>query len=91
MARRKKLSFESLTWDDLENWAGSKIVSRGQSYQRNGYVKKLGKTSKGDLVAWVSGTEEYATKVSIRDGELESICTCPYWDDCKHAVAIVVE
>jgi len=91
MARRKKLSFESLTWDDLENWAGSKIVSRGRSYQRNGYVKKLGKTSKGDLVAWVSGTEEYATKVSIRDGELESICTCPYWDDCKHAVAIVVE
>ena len=22
---------------------------------------------------------------------MESACTCPYWDTCKHAVAVVLE
>ncbi|MFH1243035.1 MAG: SWIM zinc finger family protein [Pseudomonadota bacterium] len=92
MARkRKKPKFEDLTWDDLENWAGSKIVSRGRSYQRNGHVKDLSQTSTGDLIAWVAGSHTYATKVTVRGGELDSDCSCPYWDNCKHAVAVILE
>ena len=43
MARKRKQAdpFEALTWNDLTDWAGSKIVSRGKNYQRNGYVKDL--------------------------------------------------
>ncbi|MFH1743058.1 MAG: hypothetical protein ABIH23_28970 [bacterium] len=26
--------FADLTWNDIEEWAGGKIVSRGKSYQR---------------------------------------------------------
>ena len=93
MARKRKETdpFERLTWNDLTAWAGTKIVSRGKNYQRNGYVKSLAYTTDGSLIAWVEGTERYATQVFYEDDELESNCTCPYWDKCKHAVAVVVE
>ncbi len=101
MARQKKKStkqkkpsdpFSKLTWEDLEEWAGAVIVARGRPYQRNGAVGDLGRTEDGTLVAWVMGTRRYATRVHIteRNG-LESACTCPYWDICKHAVAVVLE
>ncbi len=84
--------FASLTWNDLEEWAGSKIVSRGKSYQRQGRVSDLAVTDDSILVAWVDGTERYATRVDIDDDDqLDSICTCPYELDCKHGVAVVIE
>jgi uncharacterized Zn finger protein len=93
MARKRKETdpFEGLTWNDLTSWAGNKIVNRGKSYQRSGYVKDLARTQEGSLVAWVEGTKRYAVRVFFEDDELESICTCPYWDTCKHAVAVVIE
>jgi len=83
--------FASLTWFDLELWAGSKILSRGKSYQRAGYVKELGITKAGELIAWVEGTSLYATRVGINGKKLFSSCTCPYEFTCKHAVAVVLE
>ncbi len=94
MGKKAKQSdaFADLTWDDLEEWAGSKVVSRGRSYQRQGRVSELATTSDGGLIAWVSGTRRYATKVVLgEDGLLESICTCPYGANCKHGVAVVLE
>jgi len=84
--------FKELTWDDLNEWAGSRIVSRGKNYQRQGRVSDLATTDSGDLVAWVEGSERYAAKVDIDHGGLpESICTCPYEYDCKHGVAVILE
>ena len=84
--------FADLTWNDLEEWAGSKIVSRGKNYQRQGRVCDLAVTEDDSLIAWVDGTERYATKVVMDDGGLPgSICTCPYECDCKHGVAAVIE
>ena len=101
MARQKKKTtkkqkpsdpFSKLTWEDLEEWAGNVIVGRGRPYQKNGAVENLGRTEGGTLAAWVRGTRRYATQVRLteRNG-LESACTCPYWDTCKHAVAVVLE
>jgi uncharacterized Zn finger protein len=86
-----KDSFKKLTWHDLEDWAGSTIVSRGQNYQRSRYVQELARTPDGALVAWVQGTDRYATLVDFDEGELASVCTCPYGFACKHAVAVVLE
>ena len=84
--------FIDLTWNDLEDWAGGKIVSRGKSYQRQGRVSDLGVTDDGSLISWVDGTERYATRVVIgEDGMPDSTCTCPYGIDCKHGVAAVLE
>ncbi len=84
--------FKALTWVELTNWAGSTIVSRGKAYQQGKRVSQLAKTSEGKLVAWVKGTDIYATQVEINaDGSLDSNCSCPYWATCKHAVAVVLE
>jgi len=87
----KRDLFERLNWDDLEQWAGSRVLSRGQGYQRSHRVKDLAQTQTGALVAWVHGGQRYATEVDFEDGELISACTCPYGNNCKHAVALVLE
>ena len=87
----KRDLFEKISWDDLEQWAGSRVLSRGQDYQRSHRVKELTQTQTGALVAWVHGGQKYATEVDFEDGELISVCTCPYGNNCKHAVAIVLE
>lgn len=84
--------FSDLTWNDIEAWAGGKIVSRGQNYQRQGRVSDLSVTEDGSLIAWVDGSERYATRVVLgEDGLPDSICTCPYGLNCKHGVAVVME
>jgi len=89
--REKDDSFQDLTWDDLREWAGSTILSRGQSYQRSRQVEGLARTPGGGVVAWVQGTKRYVTKVDFAGEDLTSICTCPYGGTCKHAVAVVLE
>lgn len=90
--RKQKNRFSDLTWNDIEDWAGWKIVSRGRDYQGQGLVYDLAAMDDGSLIAWVDGTNQYATSVSMdEDGQLESICTCPYYWTCKHAVAAVIE
>ena len=58
MARQKKKTtkkqkpsdpFSKLTWEDLEEWAGTVIVGRGRPYQRNGAVGDLGRTEGRDV------------------------------------------
>lgn len=91
MPEKKTSAFSDLTWDDLREWAGSKIVSRGQSYQRGGSVHNLTKTGTDGLIASVHGTAHYTTLVEMKEGRLTSSCTCPYWATCKHAVAVLLE
>ena len=83
--------FSVLTWDELQEWAGAIIVSRGQRYQRSHQVQGLARTSSGGLVAWVLGSQRYATRIETEDEELVAACTCPYGGVCKHAVAVVLE
>jgi uncharacterized Zn finger protein len=83
--------FAELTWTDLQEWAGSSTVVRGRSYQRNHQVLELVRTPSGSLLAWVQGTQRYATQVEITGSSLASSCTCPVGDSCKHAVATVLD
>jgi uncharacterized Zn finger protein len=87
----KRDLLKQLTWDDLEEWAGSRVLGRGQGYQRSRRVEGLAQTQKGEIVAWVQGGKRYATVVGFEDAELVSTCTCPYGATCKHAVAVVLE
>lgn len=79
-----------LEFDDLLSWAGETIVNRGKNYVK--HVDQLARTEDNTLVAWVNGTEPYATSVRIdNDGSLDDFCTCPYsWGPCKHAVAVIL-
>jgi len=79
-----------LTVDDLDRWAGEKIRTRGKSYIKK--VDGLHRTPDDELVAWVSGTEEYATLVRIEQaGRYDCFCTCPHeGGPCTHAVAVIL-
>ena len=55
-----------LTVDDLQEWAGEKILVRGKSYLRR--VSDLSQTADGDLAAWVIGSERYATSAHVGSG-----------------------
>lgn len=83
------MNLTDLTWEDLKEWAGSRVVTRGKSYRRA--VEDLRLTADGRLLAWVDGSDRYATVVTIgKTGKLSSTCTCPYAIACKHAVAMVL-
>jgi len=83
--------FKELRWSDLQDWAGGKATAKGIAYQEEGRVKELKRTPAGSLVARVEGTKEYFTEISLENGKLSSICTCPVGHDCKHGVAAVLE
>jgi len=83
--------FKKLTWADIQEWAGTAVVSRGRGYQRSNRVRELALTPSGEIIAWVLGTQRYATSVDIEGEELTSACTCPYGGACKHAVAVLLE
>jgi len=79
-----------LTFEDLYDWAGEKIVNRGKSYVKQ--ADQLSRAEDNTLAAWVTGSERYATSVGIdAQGDFEYYCTCPYsWGPCKHAVAVIL-
>lgn len=86
-------NFRELTWNDLQNWAGSRTLKRGEDYFKRGRVTNLRIAPTG-ILARVSGTDEYTTLVTIhgqgQQKEITSDCTCPYGSGCKHAVATVL-
>lgn len=90
-------AWSMLTWDDLDEWAGTRTVSRGRSYQRNGRVKQLSISDHSTLLAWVYGGDRYACRVDLdvtkrrRPDRITSECSCPVGLACKHAVAVIVE
>ncbi len=91
---RQAAGWAALTWDDLDRWAGSRSVSRGQSYQNQGRVKDLVISADDRLLATVQGGDRYVVSVWLIAGKkrrekIESHCTCPVGRNCKHAVATV--
>jgi uncharacterized Zn finger protein len=87
--------WRTLTWADLEDWAGLRSVERGRAYCRAGRVAWLCLTGAGELLAWVRGGERYATRVRLEDGgegiHFRADCTCPVdVPGCKHAVGTVL-
>ncbi|MEO6162551.1 MAG: SWIM zinc finger family protein, partial [Candidatus Binatia bacterium] len=82
--------YKKIDWSDLRNWAGESVAARGREYQEVGSVRGLARTDDYRLVAWVNGTFEYATAVTVVRRRLISECTCPYGFACKHAVAVVL-
>ena len=67
---------------ELNGRYGKAVIERGEGYIRNVMscikIKKI-------LHAKVQGSQLYKTKVDL--DTLEGECSCPYGDNCKHAVA----
>lgn len=95
--RVEEARWASLTWGDLNAWAGSRSTSRGRAYQKRGAVEGLVFTETGQLMATVQGNDSYTTLVWLTPSgkgkdALRSRCTCPVGASrCKHAVAVIAE
>lgn len=83
--------FKELRWSEIQEWAGEKATSKGIKYQEEERVKEIKCTPEGTLIARVQGTMDYFTEVSLENGKLSSICSCPVGHDCKHGVATVLD
>lgn len=83
-------NLRKMTFDDLHDWAGETILSRGKAHVK--HVDRLSHTENNALVAWVTGSERYVTSVRVdEECDCEYFCTCPYsWGPCKHAVAVIL-
>ena len=93
----RKDGWTALSWDDLAEWAGSRSVDRGRTYQKQGRVHDLAISEDGWLLATVTGGARYAVTVwyessAQKAGAIYSRCTCPVGSSgCKHAVGVVAE
>ncbi len=91
LTKRYQEGIKTLTWDELEDWCGDRVLRRGEAYFKDGHVTDLKICPEG-LLAHVTGTELYTTVVKINENGsgLSSWCSCPYGYNCKHAVALIL-
>lgn len=79
--------------DDFENFIEDKILDRGQSYYRNGYIDEVEEVEEGEYNATVSGSSEYTVNICLNEyGTVyHHDCDCPYdWGNfCKHEAAVL--
>ncbi|MDX1919514.1 MAG: SWIM zinc finger family protein [Candidatus Caenarcaniphilales bacterium] len=81
-----------ITIQDVQMLVEGKIFARGEEYYSRGVVKKL-KLYGQQLRADVQGSDyrPYHVVVNFSNDSIESTsCTCPYDDDCKHLVAVLI-
>jgi uncharacterized Zn finger protein len=75
--------------DALRERAGDKVFARGQAYHRDGMVEILA-VEPGWVLAHVTGSDDYRTKLTGRGEDIGGECSCPAFEDwgfCKHMVA----
>ena len=80
-----------LAIEDIESCCEYRIFERGQAYFTDGMVEHLDLNIKANTVsATVLGTKEYSVEIYIDRGEVHATCTCPYYNVCKHTVAVLL-
>ena len=85
------MDVEGLTWGDLEECFGTAVLERGKKYFEEGAVEELYQMTENELIAKVRGSEVYITVVHVDEDGIDSECSCPYGDNCKHSVAALLE
>ena len=74
----------------LRDLVGEKMYKRGENYHLRDRVHNLAATQHNDIIAWVHGSQRYATRVRLLADTLSADCSCPYPGICKHAIALVL-
>ena len=73
---------------EIERAFGRQTFQRGKAYFEDGRVLSAMKLG-GRVLGKVLGTEEYLTNISIDN--LESSCSCPVRENCKHGAALFLQ
>jgi uncharacterized Zn finger protein len=78
--------------DRVRKLAGNKVFARGQDYFEARQVEILAIEPK-QILAQVTGTEDYRTTLTGRGKAIGGACSCPAfgdWGFCKHMVAVAL-
>ncbi len=79
-----------ITTEDIMDLVPDHIYKRGEGYYRFGRVQLI-EVEPDRFKALVSGSHDYIVEVKHeRAGWIYTVCTCPYWDDCKLVVAAML-
>jgi uncharacterized Zn finger protein len=93
IALRQPMSATPFPSDEsLARIAGATTFKRARAYANSGAVDITQRTDR-EVLALVTGQDEYQVKVSRLDFEGRSSCTCPAFDRgalCKHVVATAI-
>ncbi|MGV6810364.1 MAG: DEAD/DEAH box helicase [bacterium] len=87
----------SIDREHLRKTFGDRSISRGVAYKWQGLVGQVGMRhgihNMLDLIAPVEGERVYRTKVHVSvnasQTSVESTCTCPVGENCKHGIAVL--
>lgn len=68
-------------------------LQRGRDYARRGLVSAMETLSDNTLKARVSNGrgDSYQQRISIGNGFVDGICSCPVGHNCKHIVAVLIK
>lgn len=83
---------DNLREDEMKRIFAETIYERGKEYHLEGKVHDLSFRN-GTLSGKVKGSQGYSYEVMLtkRGKELTGYCSCPYPDNCKHMVAVLLE
>ena len=71
-----------LLFGELQRQRGRRI------FRHSGVSKAVWEVVDRTVVAQVRGGRQYTTRLELGSGSLETLCTCPFGEYCKHAAAL---
>ncbi len=84
-------SFHELSLTDIHEVFDGEIISRGEEYFEEGFIKNIELLNPATLIGVVEGNQSYNVSVTIdSEGDLLTECSCPCDFPCKHAAALLL-
>jgi superfamily II DNA or RNA helicase len=86
--RKYQDKYFSFTYEDLVNWLGQKIITRGETYLREGRVERA-EYEYPTLAAIVNGDagQSYKVRAEITRHGILGVCSCSQGHNCEHVAA----
>ncbi len=80
--------FRTVSAEDIKDCSESRVYHLGMEYYKYDSVKEASyNLDKLRLKTIVKGRTEYTVTISLKNGEVSGLCTCPYGSTCKHVIA----
>ena len=84
-------NIDEIAEEDIKILVDSVIHARGKEYYEEGLVQSL-ETEGNKIIAEVKGNSIYDVEISLKEGRLQGICSCPYdGETCKHTIAVLYQ
>jgi len=85
-------SIKEITKQDIVELFDGRIFSRGEEYFEEGLVDSIELIGDNTIMGTVMGNDKYNVTINTdSEGDIICNCTCPFEDNCKHEVALLLK